>query len=280
MQSETGNTIQIWKERGGIMDINDLKKMKKDSGMTNSEIAELSGIPLSTVNKIFSGATKNPRYATLLAIEQVLSSKEKIPFEYDWVKEEPVLVREETSPYAYSARKYDDEDIEKLSEYNRTELINGKLYMLSAPGRLHQYFVGGLFFEIKSFIRDHSGKCQVYVSPFDVRLFEDNTTVVQPDILVVCSRDILTEKGCCGAPDWVIEIVSKSNSSHDYVRKLMLYQKAGVREYWIVDPFQERIMVINFEDPKKSGEYTYADPVPSGVLEGLEIRFTEVKEGY
>ena len=135
------------------MDINDLKKMKKDSGMTNAEIAELSGIPLSTVNKIFSGATKNPRYATLLAIEQVLSSKEKIPFKYDQVKEEPVLIREAATPYAYSAREYDGEDIEKLSEYNRAELISGKIYMLSAPGRLHQYFVGELLFEIKSFIR-------------------------------------------------------------------------------------------------------------------------------
>ena len=94
------------------------------------------------------------------------------------------------------------------------------------------------------------------------------------------ARDILTDKGCSGAPDWVIEIVSKSNSSHDYVRKLVLYQKAGVREYWIVDPFQERVTVVNFEDQGKTEEYTYSDAVPSGVLEGLEIRFAQVKEGY
>ena len=73
---------------------------------------------------------------------------------------------------------------------------------------------------------------------------------------------------------------SKSNSSHDYVRKLMLYQKAGVREYWIIDPFREQILVINFEDPKKSGEYTYADPVPSGVLEGLKIRLGGIQERF
>ena len=275
------NKISNYGKKGdGVMDINDLKKMKKNSGMTNAEIAELSGIPLSTVNKIFSGATKNPRYATLLAIEQVLSSKEKIPFKYDRVKEEPVLIREAATPYAYSAREYDGEDIEKLSEYNRAELISGKIYMLSAPGRLHQYFVGELLFEIKSFIRKNKGKCEAYVSPFDVRLFGDDTSIVQPDLLVVCNRDILTDKGCCGAPDWVIEIVSKSNSSHDYVRKLVLYQKAGVREYWIVDPFQERVTVVNFEDQGKTEEYTYSDAVPSGVLEGLEIRFAQVKEGY
>ena len=86
------------------MDISDLKRMKKEAGLTNADIAGLSGIPVSTVNKIFSGATKNPRYATLLAIEQVLATKEKIPFTYDSLKEEPTIIREETAPYMYSAR--------------------------------------------------------------------------------------------------------------------------------------------------------------------------------
>ena len=108
------------------MDISDLKKLKKEAGLTNAEIAELSGIPVSTVNKIFSGATKNPRYATLLAIEQVLTTKEKIPFTYDKLKEEPAIVRDASAPYMYSAREYDGEDIEKLSEWSRAELINGK----------------------------------------------------------------------------------------------------------------------------------------------------------
>ena len=262
------------------MDIEDLKQMKKQAGLTNQEIADLSGIPVSTVNKIFSGATKNPRYASLLAIEQVLAKKEKIPFYYDDLKEEPAILREETVPYMYSAREYDGEDIERLSEWSRAELINGKLYMLSAPNRLHQYFVKGLVFDIESHIRKKKGGCQVYTSPFDVRLFGDDSTVVQPDILVVCNRDILTEKGCSGAPDWVIEIVSKSNSSHDYVRKLMQYQKAGVREYWIVDPFEKQVSVMNFEDPEQTAQYTYQDSVPSGVLEGREIRFEELEEGY
>ena len=80
------------------MDISDLKKLKKEAGLTNAEIAELSGIPVSTVNKIFSGATKNPRYATLLAIEQVLTTKEKIQFNYDKMKEEPSIVRDASAP--------------------------------------------------------------------------------------------------------------------------------------------------------------------------------------
>lgn len=233
------------------MDLSDLKRLKREAGITNAEIAKLSGIPVSTVNKIFSGATKNPRYATLLAIEQVLMSKEKIPFVYDKLKENPAVARDAETPY-----------------------------MLSAPDRLHQYFVAELLFQIKSYIRANNGRCDVYAFPFDVRLFGDDSAIVQPDILVVCNKGILTEKGCSGAPDWVIEIVSKSNSSHDYVRKLMQYHKAGVREYWIVDPFQEMISVFNFEDAKKSGEYGYEEAVESGVLKGLEIRFGEIAEGY
>ena len=262
------------------MDISDLKKKKREAGVTNAEIAELAGIPVSTVNKVFSGATKNPRYATLLAIEQVLEKKEKLPFTYDPVSEEPVMLREETSPYAYSARNYDGEDIERLSAGTRAELMNGKLYMLAAPNRLHQYLVTELVYALTSHIRKKEGNCQVYTAPFDVRLFGDDSTIVQPDIAVICRRDILTEEGCCGAPDWVIEIVSESNSSHDYVRKLIQYQKAVVREYWIIDPVQRLISVFNFEDARKSAQYTYEDTVPSGVLGGLEIQFRELVQGY
>lgn len=210
----------------------------------------MSGIPLSTVNKIFSGATKNPRYGTLLAIEQVLASGKGILFAYDMIKEEPTLA----------------------------ELIDGKLYLLSAPNTKHQQISGRMFYRIMDHIFSHEGKCQVYAAPFDVRLFADDKTVVQPDISVICDPDKMTERGCSGAPDWVTEIVSESNSSHDYVRKLMKYQKAGVREYWIVDPYQELISVYNFEDPQRTAQYTWGETVPSGVLEGLCVNLKELLE--
>ena len=120
----------------------------------------------------------------------------------------------------------------------------------------------------------------MYTSPFDVCLFQDERTVVQPDVLVVCNKDILTDKGCTGAPDWVIEVISESNSSHDYVRKLMQYQKAGVREYWIVDPYQSKVTVMNFEDAKRSNEYDFALMIPSGVLLGLEISISDLLSNY
>lgn len=261
------------------MDIFDLKRLKKESGMTNAEIAELSGIPVSTVNKIFSGATENPRYGTLLAIEQVLMRKEKLPFQYDETKQEPCLIQEEVN-YCYNAREYGKTDIEKLDEWTRAELINGKLYLLAAPNRMHQFLISEISFELKSHIKSRKGGCHVYTAPFGVRLFDDDKTEVQPDILVICNKDIMTKKGCSGAPDIVFEIVSEGNASHDYITKLMKYQKAGVREYWIVDPKQERVSVLNFENPEKTNEYTYEDVVSSGVLEGFEIRIKDFLDEY
>lgn len=254
------------------MDILELKEKKKKSGMTNQEIAKLSGIPVSTVNKIFSGATKNPRYGTLLAIEEVLSVKEKIPFAFDSLREEPMLLKEGAAAYQYRARTYNGEDIENLEEGVRAELIKGYLYMLAAPSRIHQYILVELLFQIQSHIRGNHGSCQVYPAPFDVRLFGDDSVVVQPDISVICRPDILTDRGCCGAPDWVLEIVSAGNASHDYVTKLMQYQKAGVREYWIIDPEKHMVFVYDFENPKRTDTYAFGGEIPVGVLEGLGIR--------
>ena len=262
------------------MDISTLKELKKEVGMTNAEIAELSGIPVSTVNKIFSGATQNPRYSTLLAMEEVLVTKKKIPFTYNELTETPMLLREENVAYQYSAREYDTEDIEKLDEWDRAELIDGKIYMMPSPSRKHQYLVTSLIARIHYHIQKKKGTCHVYTSPFDVRLFQDEKTIVQPDVFVICNKDILTDKGCAGAPDWVIEIVSEGNSSHDYIKKLMQYQKAGVREYWIVDPFQELVTIMNFEDASKSGQFAFDESVSSGILEGLDIRISDLLSNY
>lgn len=260
------------------MTVKDLKNLKKSSGLTNEEIAQMSGIPYSTVNKIFSGATKNPRYATLLAIEEVLVKQEKIPFTYNKAYQEPMLLREAGPAYGYAARTYTGEDIQKLSSHARAELIDGKLYMMAGASRTHQFLVAELLFEIKAYIRAKQGGCQAYTAPFDVRLFQDDTTIVQPDIMVVCNTDILTERGCMGAPDWIIEIVSQSNSTYDYVTKLVQYMKAGVREYWIINPEQQKVVVMNFEGTKESDEYSFDETISSSVIEGFRIRIGELLE--
>lgn len=256
------------------MDIQELKRQKKEAGLTNKEISELSDIPLSTVNKIFSGATENPRYSTLLAIEEVIKTKSKIPFTYDPSTQETMVVREAAALYQFHGRSYEEQDIDRLSEGTLAELIKQKLFMFAAPGRTHQLIISNLMFQISLHIHTNQGKCQVYPAPFDVRLFGDDSTIVQPDISVICNPDILTERGCDGAPDWIIEVASKSNASHDYVTKLMQYQKAGVREYWIVDPDKQMIHVYNFEDPSKTDSYSIMDEVPSGIFDGLVIKLT------
>lgn len=262
------------------MDINDLKRIKKEAGMTNAEIAELSGIPFSTVNKIFSGATENPRYATLLAIEQVLIKKQKLPFRYDEYRQELCLIREEAAAYCYNARIYNMNDIEQLDEGIRVELIDGKLYLMGAPTRMHEFLIMNIAFEFKTHIKKKKRDCHVYVSRLGVRLFDDDKTWVEPDIVVICRKDKLTDKGCNGAPDLVVEVVSPSNSSHDYLTKMIKYQKAGVREYWIVDPEQEIISVYNFENHEKFGRYQYTDVITSGVLEDFEICINDFMDEF
>ena len=262
------------------MDISHLKELKKQSGFTNNQIAELSGIPLSTVNKIFSGVTANPRYATLLAIEEVLVTKEKVPFTYDKLQEMPIMARESAVPYQYHSREYSDKDVARLEEGTRAELIKGQLYMLAAPSRMHQFLLSKIMFQIQKHIEKNKCGCHAYIAPFDVRLFGDNSTVVQPDISVICKKDLLSDRGCEGAPDWLIEVISSSNSKHDYVTKLMQYQKSGVREYWIIDPFQRMTYVYNFENPQLTDSYTYEECVPSSVLQGLEITLEEIEKQY
>ena len=262
------------------MDIKELKKLKRAAKMTNIEISDLSGIPVSTVNKIFSGATENPRYATLLAIEQVLREKQKLPFRYDEYREEPSLIQEQVAYYRYNSRKYSLEDIEKLDEVSGYELIDGMLYLKGAPTRMHEFLIMKISFAFQKHIYEKKGNCHVYVSKLGVSLFKDDKTWVAPDITVVCQRDKLTHEGCNGAPELVVEIVSPSNSSYDYLTKMIKYQNAGVREYWIVDPELRIVSVYYFDDHSKSGRYQYEDTITSNVLEGLEIRISDFIEEY
>ena len=133
---------------------------------------------------------------------------------------------------------------------------------------------------IWSYIRVKGGKCKVFISPIDVQLNADDIyNLVQPDVAVVCDRDKLSDgKRCKGAPDWIMEVVSPSTENRDYIRKLGKYNAAGVREYWIVDPNHDRVVVYNleaggaFEQPK-----TLKDKVPVNIYPGFEIDFSQLK---
>lgn len=130
------------------------------------------------------------------------------------------------------ANIYTEDDYYNLPENVRAELIDGQIYYMSAPSKIHQEILMFLSKTIANYIDSKKGPCKVYPAPFAVKLFvDDNRTVAEPDISVICDPNKLTDRGCTGAPDWIVEIVSPSNSRHDYVRKLNLYMDAGVREY-------------------------------------------------
>lgn len=176
-------------------------------------------------------------------------------------------------------KTYTEEDYYNLPEDIRAELINGQIYYMSAPSRIHQEILGFLFKKIAYYLDQKRGDCKVYPSPFAVKLSEDdNKTIVEPDISVICDSNKLTDRGCTGAPDLIIEITSPSNSSHDYVRKLNLYMNAGVREYWIVNPIDQSVYVYFLEENKfDTKPYTFQDKIKVNIYEDLWISFEELK---
>ena len=168
-------------------------------------------------------------------------------------------------------------------EQEHIELIEGAPVMMSPPSRAHQEISGELFRQIANYLEGK--KCRVYAAPFAVRLFEKPTddassvdTVVEPDLSVVCDRDKLDAKGCKGAPDLVIEILSPSSIRNDRLTKFNLYQRAGVREYWIVNPSEKSVQVFVLE----SGHYTAtalgseSDVLKVNVLDGCYIDLARV----
>ena len=174
------------------------------------------------------------------------------------------------------ANLYTEEDYYNLPETVRAELINGQIYYMAAPSRIHQEILMFLSKTIANYIDSKKGPCKVYPAPFAVKLFsEDDRNVVEPDISIICDPNKLTDRGCTGAPDWIVEIVSPSNSSHDYIRKLNLYADAGIREYWIVNPIKESIFVYHLEETKfEAAAYTFQDKIKVNIYDDLWIDFT------
>ena len=154
------------------------------------------------------------------------------------------------------------------------ELREGQIIDFATPTVLHQEIVGGLYSEIRSYIRSNKGDCKPFVSPLDVKL--DNYNVVQPDVFVICDPSKYDEKRCYGAPDWVIEVLS-TNRSDDLISKLALYQRFGVREYWIVDPKNEKTLVYFFERSDLPNIYTFDSAVPVNIYDGkLTVNVSEI----
>lgn len=166
---------------------------------------------------------------------------------------------------------YTIKDIYELPDGERAELIDGKIYYMVPPGTEHQRLVHHFDREIGNYIQGRYGDCEVFPAPFAVFLSDNDKNYVEPDISVVCDRNKITEKGCLGAPDWIVEIVSPGSRKMDYYKKLFKYRTAGVREYWVVDPGRKVVTVYSFEQDNME-EYSFGENVPVGIYEDFWIR--------
>ncbi|QXM06752.1 Uma2 family endonuclease [Crassaminicella indica] len=162
-----------------------------------------------------------------------------------------------------------EEDANKRYEY-----IDGHIYMLASPSVKHQRIIGEIFGSLYNYLK--GGSCEPFVAPLDVKLYNQQRKIignVQPDVFVVC--DNLNE-GELTTPILVVEVVSPSSRSRDYVQKLDLYMRSGVREYWIIDPIQKKILQYTFNERELKSVNIYTDIIKSIVFEGLSINLEEV----
>lgn len=171
---------------------------------------------------------------------------------------------------------YTSEDYWSLPENEHAELIDGQLYAMAPPSRIHQKLVSEFTQIIGSYIKSNSGNCEVYPSPFAVNLDAEDKDWVEPDISVICDKNKLTDRGCSGAPDLIIEVVSPGSRKMDYNLKNALYSNAGVREYWIVDPVKERTTIYHYEEDAAPIIIPFSEPITVGIYKNLVITIADL----
>ncbi len=173
-------------------------------------------------------------------------------------------------------RLYAIDDIYALPDGERAELIDGQIYNMAPLTRRHQEILSFLHAWIYNHVTKNNGECKVYPAPFAVFLFADDSKYLEPDISVICDKGKLDDYGCKGTPDWVIEIVSPASRRMDYYTELSLYRSANVREYWIVDPMKQAILVYDMEHDSAPAFYSFADRIKVNIYEDLWIDFPKL----
>lgn len=251
------------------MTLEQMQYYKQQKGYSLDQISELSGVPRGTLQKIFSGETKSPRYETLKALEKVLKPKEVVYFDPDnQESSEKGYVAERALAYGKQQGQYTLEDYYALPEERRVELIDGVFYDMTAPSVPHQFAIGDIHMQVRDYIRGKGGNCLPLQSPVDVQLDCDDRTMVEPDLLILCDRDKLIRRCIMGAPDFVLEVLSPSTKRKDAILKLKKYREAGVREYWMVDLRKERTVAYYFEEDELPVIYGADDEIPMGIYGG------------
>lgn len=237
-----------------MLSIDEMREIKKKHGYTYAALAGLSGIPLGTLQKVLNGSTASPRFATMQALSAFFmyledaggSLSTKSPDENISAKSSAGCHAREAGPDPTPdapGRQDAPKTGATLTDYYalpgeiRVELIDGAFYDMAAPTITHQELSFLIHRALDDYLREKGGTCKVYSAPVDVRLDLDDDTMVQPDVIVVCDPDKRKDRRRIeGAPDLVVEVLSESTRRKDLTKKLEKYMRAGVREYWAVDP--------------------------------------------
>ena len=278
------------------MTIQEMKARKHELGLSNQELSRRSGVPLGTLQKIFSGKTTSPREQTILALEKVLAPAQmscpagahsgifrESPLAWGRAEHDVSTASSGTEATGTPSKKqgeYTIEDYYAIPDERRVELIDGVIYDMAAPTYMHQIILGQLYLQFSACAGQHSGDCEVVLSPCDVRLDNDDRTMVQPDLFVLCHEADIARHDIPGAPDLVVEIVSPSSRARDMILKMGKYYDAGVREYWIVDPKRRKVYVYCFEMEDFGPEvYSFDEQVPIHISGGeCSIDFAKIRQ--
>lgn len=172
-------------------------------------------------------------------------------------------------------KDYTVEDLRKMPENVRAELIDGQIYYFAQPKIVHQKISMRFSQKLQNYMDAHGGACQVFTAPVGVCLDCDDKTMLEPDIIVVCDKEKLHEDACYGAPDMVIEIASKSTKKRDYGIKMLKYRKAGVKEYWVADPDSRTVLVYWFKDENINCLYTFDDEITLNLFPEVQVRISD-----
>lgn len=235
------------------MTLEEMKRIKEEKGYSIKQLSDYTGVPLGTLQKIFSGETQSPRYTTRQALEKVLTQNKESGGLYEQaLSKTDTMVKEVAVEYNVTREKkqgeYTLEDYYTQPDDRRVELIDGKFFEMEAPTFVHQHLISMLQYPMITYIQKKKGQCIPMQSPVDVRLDCDDRTMVQPDLIVICDRDKIRRWGIDGAPDFVLEVISDSSKRKDCILKLQKYACAGVREYWIIDPFKKTLITYDFSE--------------------------------
>ena len=264
------------------MTLEEMKRIKEERGFSCRFISEHTGVPFRTVQKIFSGETRQPNYLTMGMLENLFSESALHSLEFReilFLEDGGLVVREKASEYSLSQGKYTEDDLKNLPENERYELIDGELFRMESPDILHQRAVYHIATQFSAFIAAHEGSCEVFMSPVDVHLTKDKKNVLVPDLCVVCDPDKIKKRGIWGGPDFVLEITSSSTRKRDLITKTEKYERAGVREYWILDLQEEKVITYLFDQDVKVWFYGSDEDIPVSICNGeLKISLLKIRE--